>query len=92
LSKCIKIGQSPVGDLGLKNLAAVLTPLQLLWDPAVALAPVHLDLRGVTFVWPSAIALLDRDDYIRLLLEHYQDLEPEYKAQIPLRKVWMPME
>ncbi|MBN1978536.1 MAG: sensor histidine kinase [Anaerolineae bacterium] len=46
------------GDLDLENLASILTPWQPLWNPAVARAPVHLDLRGVTFVWPSAITLL----------------------------------
>ena len=38
------------------------------------------------------VTLLDRDGFIRLLLEHYQELEPEYKAQVPLRKVWVPAE
>jgi restriction system protein len=38
------------------------------------------------------VTLLNRDDFIRLLLEHYEDLDPEYKAQIPLRKVWVPAE
>ena len=38
------------------------------------------------------VTLLDRDDFIRLLIEHYDMLEPEYKAQVPLRKVWMPAE
>jgi restriction system protein len=36
--------------------------------------------------------LLDRDDFIRLLLEHYEALDPEYKARVPLRKVWVPAE
>ena len=36
------------------------------------------------------VKLLDRDDFIRLLLEHYEALDSEYKAQIPLRKVWVP--
>ena len=38
------------------------------------------------------VTLLDRDDFIRLLLEHYEALEAEYKAQVPLRKVWVPAE
>jgi restriction system protein len=38
------------------------------------------------------VTLLNRDDFIRLLLEHYEALEPEYKAQVPLRKVWVPAE
>ena len=36
------------------------------------------------------VTLLDRDNFIRLLLEHYEELESEYKAQVPLRKVWVP--
>jgi restriction system protein len=36
------------------------------------------------------VTLLDRDDFIRLLLEHYEELESEYKVQVPLRKVWVP--
>jgi restriction system protein len=36
------------------------------------------------------ITLLDRDGFIRLLLEHYETLETEYKAQVPLRRVWVP--
>ena len=36
--------------------------------------------------------LLERDDFIRLLLEYYEALEPEFKAQVPLRKVWVPTE
>lgn len=38
------------------------------------------------------ITLLDRDRFIQLLLEHYADLDPEYKAQVPLRKLWVPAE
>jgi restriction system protein len=38
------------------------------------------------------VTLLDRDEFIRLLLEHYETLDPEYKAQVPLRKVWVPAE
>jgi predicted Mrr-cat superfamily restriction endonuclease len=38
------------------------------------------------------VALLDRDDFIRRMIEHYDVLEPEYKAQVPLRKVWVPAE
>ena len=38
------------------------------------------------------VTLLDRDDFIRILLEHYEALDPEYKARVPLRKVWVPTE
>lgn len=38
------------------------------------------------------VTLLDREDFIRILLEYYEDLEPEYKAKVPLRRVWVPAE
>jgi restriction system protein len=38
------------------------------------------------------VTLLDRDGFIQLLLKHYEELESEFKAQIPLRRVWVPAE
>jgi len=38
------------------------------------------------------VTLLDRDEFIELLLEHYQELEQEYKAMIPLKRVYIPTE
>lgn len=38
------------------------------------------------------VKLLDRDAFIQLLLEHYEALDPEFKAKVPLRKVWVPAE
>ena len=38
------------------------------------------------------IKLLERDQFIVLLLEYYEELEPEYKAMLPLRRVWIPLE
>lgn len=38
------------------------------------------------------ITLLDRDQFIGLLLEYYQKLAPEYQAMIPLRQIWVPKE
>ena len=38
------------------------------------------------------VTLLHRDGFIRVLLEHYETLDPEYKAKLPLRKVWVPAE
>ncbi len=40
----------------------------------------------------ESIKLLDRGDFIELLLEHYEQLASEYKAQVPLIKVWLPTE
>jgi len=36
------------------------------------------------------VTLLDRDAFIRLLLEHYETLDAEYKARVPLSRVWVP--
>lgn len=38
------------------------------------------------------LKLLDRDDFIHLMLEHYEALAPEFRAKVPLRKVWVPTE
>lgn len=38
------------------------------------------------------VKTLDRDQFIQLMLEHYEALEPEFKAKIPLRRVWIPAE
>ncbi len=36
------------------------------------------------------ITLLDRLEFTKLLLEHYEKLEPEYQRQIPLKPVYLP--
>ena len=36
------------------------------------------------------VTCLDRDGFIQLMLEHYEALEPEFKAKIPLRRMWVP--
>ncbi|MBN1954813.1 MAG: hypothetical protein JW900_07160, partial [Anaerolineae bacterium] len=46
------------GDLDLESLASISLPFQPLWIPGVACGPVHLNLAGVTFIWPSALTLL----------------------------------
>ncbi|MBK9751377.1 MAG: restriction endonuclease [Chloroflexi bacterium] len=38
----------------------------------------------------TTVSLLDRDDFIRIFLEHYDNLESEYKALVPLRRIWIP--
>jgi predicted Mrr-cat superfamily restriction endonuclease len=40
----------------------------------------------------ESVILLDRDAFIQLLLAQYDKLEPEYRAMVPLRKVWIPVE
>jgi restriction system protein len=38
------------------------------------------------------VTLLDRDRFIQLMLENYPNLDPEFQALIPLRRVWLPVE
>ena len=46
------------GELSLETMAAILLPPEPLWGPFAPLGPVHLDLSGVTFIWPATITLL----------------------------------
>lgn len=39
-----------------------------------------------------SITTLDRDQFVDLLTEHYERLEPEARAMIPLRKVFIPID
>ncbi len=39
----------------------------------------------------SKLALLNRDKFIDLLLEHYEKLDPEYQALVPLKKIYVPI-
>lgn len=36
------------------------------------------------------VTLLDRDDFIELLLEHYEGLESEFQSLVPLKPVYLP--
>ena len=36
------------------------------------------------------ITLVDRDAFVEFLLEHYEALEPQYQAMVPLQKVYIP--
>ena len=50
------------------------------------------DARNAALQAQKVIKLLDREQFIALLLEYYDKLEPEYKAFLPLRRVWVPVE
>jgi len=39
----------------------------------------------------AKITLIDRDQFVNLLLENYEKLEPQYQAIVPLRKVYIPI-
>lgn len=38
------------------------------------------------------VTLIDRDEFIDLLIQHYDDLESEYQATVPLKQVYIPSE
>lgn len=38
------------------------------------------------------VTMLDREEFAALMLEHYEKLDNEFKAKIPLRAVWVPAE
>ena len=38
----------------------------------------------------SGLRLIDGEDLVKLILEHYDDLQPRYKALIPLKRVFIP--
>jgi restriction system protein len=40
----------------------------------------------------APVTIMDRDEFIELMLEYYEHLEPEFQAKVPLRKVWLPTE
>jgi hypothetical protein len=46
------------GELGVDRLPYIFSRLEPLWDPFISPCQVHLDLRGVTFITPSAVTLL----------------------------------
>ena len=39
----------------------------------------------------SPLTLMDRDQFVDLLTEHYHSLEPEFQAMVPLKKVYIPV-
>lgn len=38
------------------------------------------------------VTALNRDKFIKLMIEYYQDIEPEYKTLVPLKRVYIPTE
>lgn len=38
------------------------------------------------------VKLYDREEFVDWLKEHYEDIDPEFKALVPLRNIWIPTE
>lgn len=36
------------------------------------------------------LTLVDAEEFVKLLIEHYPELDSDYKAIVPLRRVWVP--
>jgi len=45
---------------------------------------------GRNAIQGHAVRLLDGKDFVDFLLDSYENLEPEYKAMMPLKKIYMP--
>jgi len=86
----VKHRQSTAGGADMRAFIATLRPGEsgLYVSTAGFTRDAEVEARGAL----QPMTLLDRDGFIRLLLEHYEELEPEYRAQVPLRKVWVPAE
>lgn len=39
-----------------------------------------------------SVSLLDREEFIEIMLENYDRLSSTFKAQIPLKQIWLPIE
>jgi restriction system protein len=37
------------------------------------------------------LTLMDREQFVDLLIEHYEGLEPEFQAMVPMKKVYIPV-
>jgi restriction system protein len=37
----------------------------------------------------TRLTLVDGDDFVKLLTEHYQELDSDYRAIVPLRRIWV---
>jgi restriction system protein len=84
----VKHRQSSAGGADMRAFMATLRPGES--GLYVSTAGFTRDAEVEALGAREPVTLLDRDGFIRLLLEHYEDLDLEYKAQIPLRKVWVP--
>jgi len=40
----------------------------------------------------ARITMFDRDEFIQLMLENYETLEPEFRAMVPLKRIWLPLD
>ena len=84
----VKRTQSPVSNSDISRFLGTLDPDEKglyvstggYTNPAIRDA--HASSRRIT--------LLDRDEFIQLLLDHYDQLEQEYRAEVPLKPVYIP--
>ena len=84
----VKRTQSPVGNSDIGRFLGTLDPDEkgLYVSTGGYTNPARRDAHASS----RRITLLDRDEFIQLLLDHYEELEQEYRAEIPLKPVYIP--
>lgn len=84
----VKRQQGTVGGPAMREFTGTLGPHEK--GLYVATGGYTRDARSVAREARRRITLLDRDEFIDLLIEHYDELDPEYKTLVPLRPVYLP--
>ncbi len=84
----VKHRTSPVGGPEMRNFLATLDRDEN--GLFVSTGGFSSDARVEADKSRSTVTLLDRDGFIELMLEHYENLDPEFQAAVPLREIWVP--
>lgn len=85
----VKHTKASVGAPDIRNFRAVLAPAEkglfVSTGGFARGAEIEPDRAG------PQLTLMDRDQFVDLLTEYYEKLEPEYQAMVPLKKVYVPI-
>ena len=92
------IGLSPIniqvkhrkGSMGGPQVRAFIGTLQKGDKGGLYISTGSFTTDGRNAIHGHPVRLLDGEDFVDFLLESYEKLEPEYKAMIPLKKIYMP--
>lgn len=85
----VKHTKAAVGAPEVRNFRAVLGPSEK--GLFVSTGGFTADARREPDRAGQPVELMDRDDFVDLLIEYYENLEPEFKAMVPLAKVYVPV-
>lgn len=92
------IGLSPIniqvkhqrGSMGGPQVRAFIGTLQKGDKGGLYISTGSFTTDGRNAIHGHPVRLLDGEDFVDFLIESYEKLEPEYKAMIPLKKIYMP--